>query len=37
MSFFTHPVYKEKHMQAYIDAFCKVADAYSKTPAGVRD
>jgi dTDP-4-amino-4,6-dideoxygalactose transaminase len=37
MSFFTHPVYTEKHMQAYIDAFCKVADAYSKAPAGVRD
>jgi len=26
MSFFTHPVYEEGHMQAYVDAFTKVAD-----------
>ncbi len=30
MSFFTHPVYTETHMQAYIDAFKKVADALMK-------
>ncbi|MDD3695996.1 MAG: DegT/DnrJ/EryC1/StrS family aminotransferase [Lentisphaeria bacterium] len=30
MSFFTHPVYEEKHIQAYIDAFKKVAAAYMK-------
>jgi dTDP-4-amino-4,6-dideoxygalactose transaminase len=32
MSFFTHPVYNEQHMQLYIDAFNKVANAYMKTP-----
>ncbi|HYF49185.1 MAG TPA: DegT/DnrJ/EryC1/StrS family aminotransferase [Planctomycetota bacterium] len=36
MSFFTHPVYTEKHMQLYVDAFCKVADAYMKTSAAAR-
>lgn len=30
MSFFTHPVYTEEHMKAYIAAFEKVADAYMK-------
>jgi dTDP-4-amino-4,6-dideoxygalactose transaminase len=30
ISFFTHPVYDECHMQAMIDAFKKVADAYMK-------
>ena len=30
MSFFTHPVYDLKHMQLYVDAFAKVADAYMK-------
>ncbi len=30
ISFFTHPVYSEKHMQLCIDAFCKVADACMK-------
>ena len=30
ISFFTHPVYSEKHMQLMIDAFCKVADAFMK-------
>jgi len=30
MSFFTHPVYDLKHMQLYVDAFNKVADAYMK-------
>lgn len=30
ISFFTHPVYEERHMQACIDAFRKVADAYMK-------
>jgi dTDP-4-amino-4,6-dideoxygalactose transaminase len=30
MSFFTHPVYTEEHMQACIDAFKKVAAAYMK-------
>lgn len=28
MSFFTHPVYEVEHIQAYIDAFKKVANAY---------
>ena len=28
ISFFTHPVYTEAHMKAYVDAFVKVADAY---------
>jgi dTDP-4-amino-4,6-dideoxygalactose transaminase len=36
LSFFTHPVYSEAHMQMYVDAFCKVADAYMNLPAGVR-
>jgi dTDP-4-amino-4,6-dideoxygalactose transaminase len=30
MCFFTHPVYEEKHIQACIDAFKKVADYYIK-------
>lgn len=30
ISFFTHPVYDLKHMQIYIDAFIKVANAYMK-------
>ena len=30
ISFFTHPVYDECHMQAMIDAFKKVAEAYMK-------
>ena len=30
ISFFTHPVYTEEHMKAYVDAFKKVADAYMK-------
>ena len=30
ISFFTHPVYEEKHMQLYVDAFEKVAKAYAK-------
>ncbi|MFA6293761.1 MAG: DegT/DnrJ/EryC1/StrS family aminotransferase [Victivallales bacterium] len=30
MSFFTHPVYTEEHMKAYIEAFEKVAAAYMK-------
>jgi len=30
MSFFTHPVYNEDHMNLYIDAFEKVAKAYMK-------
>jgi hypothetical protein len=30
MSFFTHPVYEEKHMKLYVDAFEKVAKAYMK-------
>jgi len=30
MSFFTHPVYEERHIQAMIDAFNKVADARMK-------
>jgi dTDP-4-amino-4,6-dideoxygalactose transaminase len=30
MSFFTHPVYSLEHMKLYVDAFCKVADAYEK-------
>lgn len=30
ISFFTHPVYSEKHMQLCIDAFRKVADACMK-------
>ncbi len=30
MSFFTHPVYEEKHIQMCIDAFKKVADHYLK-------
>lgn len=30
ISFFTHPVYEPKHIQACIDAFKKVADAYMK-------
>ena len=30
ISFFTHPVYTEEHMQAMIDAFNKVAAAYMK-------
>lgn len=30
ISFFTHPVYTEEHMQAMIDAFKKVAAAYMK-------
>jgi len=30
ISFFTHPVYTEKHMKAYVDAFIKVAKAYMK-------
>ncbi|MDR3199578.1 MAG: DegT/DnrJ/EryC1/StrS family aminotransferase [Planctomycetaceae bacterium] len=30
MCFFTHPVYGEKHIQACIDAFRKVADYYIK-------
>jgi hypothetical protein len=25
---FTHPVYEERHMEAYIAAFTKVADHY---------
>lgn len=30
MCFFTHPVYEEKHIQACIDAFNKVAERYGK-------
>ena len=30
MSFFTHPVYEERHMQLYVDAFNKVGKAYGK-------
>ena len=30
LSLFTHPVYTEEHIQAYIDAFKKVADEYMK-------
>jgi dTDP-4-amino-4,6-dideoxygalactose transaminase len=30
MSFFTHPVYEEKHMEAYVTAFNKVAAALMK-------
>jgi hypothetical protein len=30
ISFFTHPVYDEKHMQLMVDAFRKVADAFMK-------
>ncbi|HNS32438.1 MAG TPA: DegT/DnrJ/EryC1/StrS family aminotransferase [bacterium] len=30
MSFFTHPVYEIKHMEKYVAAFKKVADAYMK-------
>lgn len=30
MSFFTHPVYEEKHINYYIKAFKKVADYYMK-------
>jgi dTDP-4-amino-4,6-dideoxygalactose transaminase len=30
LSFFTHPVYNERHMAAYVAAFNKVAKAYSK-------
>ncbi|MPN64487.1 hypothetical protein SDC9_212262 [bioreactor metagenome] len=30
ISFFTHPVYSDKHMKAYVDAFVKVANAYMK-------
>ncbi|MPN00720.1 8-amino-3,8-dideoxy-alpha-D-manno-octulosonate transaminase [bioreactor metagenome] len=30
ISFFTHPVYTEEHMNAYIAAFKKVADVYMK-------
>ncbi len=30
ISFFTHPVYTEEHMKAYVDAFNKVAAAYMK-------
>ena len=30
ISFFTHPVYSEEQMQACVDAFKKVADAYMK-------
>jgi len=30
LSFFTHPVYEEKHMRLYIDAFHKVASHYLK-------
>lgn len=30
ISFFTHPVYEPRHIQACIDAFKKVADAYMK-------
>ena len=30
ISLFTHPVYGEKHMKAYVDAFNKVAKAYMK-------
>ena len=30
ISFFTHPVYTEEHMKAYVDAFTKVAAAYMK-------
>lgn len=30
ISFFTHPVYEPEHIQACIDAFKKVADAYMK-------
>ena len=30
ISFFTHPVYEVEHIQAYIAAFKKVADAYMK-------
>ena len=36
LSFFTHPVYSEQHMQLYVDAFKKVADAYMKSPVGAR-
>jgi dTDP-4-amino-4,6-dideoxygalactose transaminase len=30
ISFFTHPVYEEKHIEKYINAFKKVADYYLK-------
>ena len=30
MSFFTHPVYEEKHMEMAVRAFKKVAEAYMK-------
>ncbi len=30
LSFFTHPVYEERHMRVYVDAFEKVAKAYQK-------
>ncbi|MCD6407684.1 DegT/DnrJ/EryC1/StrS family aminotransferase [bacterium] len=30
ISFFTHPVYEIEHMQKYVDAFTKVAEAYMK-------
>lgn len=30
INFFAHPVYTEKHMKAYVDAFNKVAAAYMK-------
>jgi dTDP-4-amino-4,6-dideoxygalactose transaminase len=30
VSLFTHPVYEERHMQQYLDAFNKVADYYIK-------
>ena len=30
ISFFTHPVYTEEHMKAYVEAFKKVAAAYMK-------
>jgi hypothetical protein len=33
LSFFTHPVYSEKHMQLYVDAFCKVAESCTKKSA----
>ena len=30
LSFFVHPVYTNKHMKVYVDAFKKVAAAYMK-------
>ena len=30
MSFFTHPVYTREHMEMYVKAFKKVADAYAR-------